>query len=335
MKLSLPHAPRYRVIAVIIQMVAIWGVAAIPASAQNFQSCNCGVLLSQPYAPAYPLSRFGMPPDVIAGYNWYDSVVKNYTTLQVEKGLRYRPTLSDTVKRGLRYLYAIKDYNPLLFLQYQDADTVRFTGLKAQPFGVWMEMLHHLRSITSDDTTGMHLRTLIHASYVLQVKVHSVTYATDTLSEGAPNVVVVKAIVLDTIKGKVFPACTIPMESRKGRDPVPQSGEPCITFEYRREWFRHDSYQTRPMSPDSVLGSNWMKVDSQYVVFLNILPVGRDSNNVIATISPVKRGNSAGMYRIEGGNVKDSNNDFGWGGSVPVATFISRIQGKINEITSW
>ena len=336
MKLSLPDPPHGRMITAIISMAVMWAAASVQASAQDYLSCDCGVLISFPYAPMYPLPRMGMPSDVNQAYTWFDSVVTHYTLPQVERGLGYRPSITDdTVKRGLRYLYSLKDYDPLLFLRYQDVDSIRFYGLKTQPMSVWIAMLSHLRSITPDDTTGMVLRTLVHASYILRVKVNSVTYHTDTLAQGAPSAVVVKAVVLDTIKGNVFPACTIPVGNRKERDAVTLSGDPCILFEYREEWFRDDPYGPRPRHIDSVLGNNWMKVDSEYVVFLNVLPVGRDSNNVIATISPVKRGTSGGMYRIESGNVKDDNNDFGWGGSVPVATFISRIQGKINEITSW
>lgn len=334
MRIPLPNRPRLRVITIILGVVAIAVSTASMAAAQDYMACDCGVQLSVLYPMSYPYPTGGMPSDVAAAYDWFDSVARHYTLPQVVTGLGYRTSLTDdTLKRALHYAYVIKDYDPLLFLKYQDADSVRYSGLMTQPMDIWTAMLVHLRSITPDDSTGMRLRSLIQASYVLRVKVNNVTTHTDSTTEWAQSGIIVQAVVLDTIKGKVFPLCTLPLKTRGGVRK--QTGDPCISFEYRAEWSREDPYIGHAMSQDSVLGSNWMKADSEYVVFVNMIPVGRDSSHVIATLSPLIRGTSGGMYPIEGGNVKDVNNDFGWGASVPVATFISLIRGKINEITSW
>ncbi|MEP7218431.1 MAG: hypothetical protein ABI876_05920 [Bacteroidota bacterium] len=332
MKFPFFKPPHARLIPAIALALLGWAVMSITTSAQSYLSCDCGVLKSVPYPTSYPISTTGMPTDVAAAYHWFDSVARTYTPPQIDLGLTYRTSLADdTLKRALHYAYAINDYNPFLFLTMQDVDSSRYSGIKTRPLLLWSSILAHLREIAPDDTTGMVLRTLTQASYILRVKVNNISSHTDTMAAWARNGIVVQAEVLDTIKGQFLPSCTLPETSK----PQVLSGEPCIEFEYRAEWFKEDAYSSRPMSADSVLGSTWMKVDSEYVVFLNTLPVGRDSNHVIATISPVMLGTSGGMYAIEGGNVKDWNNDFGFGASVPVATFLTRIQGKINEITSW
>jgi hypothetical protein len=163
---------------------------------------------------------------------------------------------------------------------------------------------------------------------------------------------VVTCSILDGVKGKYVPGCGFIYKTHK-KGATPQSTYPpvfadtvpatlgtCFQFEYCPNWglgIQSDAYSpVHPELTDSM--GDWIKKDSEYVVFLNFVGLMADSANGYYSLMPDWGwfGSNDGLYPVRSGLVYDPHDDFGIGasGGLSVAVWKSRVRARISSIVT-
>jgi hypothetical protein len=120
--------------------------------------------------------------------------------------------------------------------------------------------------------------------------------------------------------------------------PVNADSGSCLMFEYSPDWSKMPLDDTWGPKYDPLYDSvnvEWIKPDSEYIVFLRLVNVGVTTTSNLFTIYPTMQGlgTSACMYPINNGIVQNANNDFGFGANASVADFIAAIRQRIGVLT--
>ncbi|MEO6939206.1 MAG: hypothetical protein ABI444_03575 [Candidatus Kapaibacterium sp.] len=113
-----------------------------------------------------------------------------------------------------------------------------------------------------------------------------------------------------------------------------------MQFEYAPNWSGgiEDDAPTLLRLRDS--GGNWIRRDSEYIVFLNFRSISSESSNGYYALFPNWGvfGSSGGMYHIRNGLVFDPNDDFnigaGIGAGLSVADWKARLRARIDLIVN-
>ncbi len=186
-----------------------------------------------PILQSLPPLNSGMPWDVMAAYIVADSIARFDATNMVERGLRLARTLNDTIRGIARYLYAMADYNPVLLKQYGiEVSLDRGNRYHASILAIAQEAKETIWQATPNRTDARALFSGIQADYILRVHiiaVDSMVYRQGTYTDGS-YVYRVTCVVLDTLKGRVFPSCTGDADNRDAAQQA--SAGSCIQFLY-------------------------------------------------------------------------------------------------------
>lgn len=278
----------------------------------------------------YPPLSTGMPFDVLIGYIYLDSIVRTVPPHSVDsfyKQLGY----SDTLRRVVKYIYEMEDFDPIKFSQYIDAHLV---GYKTQvPIGIIQRIFKSIKKNYPDSLKTTQL--LYSADYILDVRADWVATTYDSARPVFHNSTSVECSVLDTIKGRRWPACIFDSTIAYHGKIQPLSAPSCIEFDYLPDWSRNEHVDALPTDSGLTLnGHTWIERDSEYIVFLQLYDLGRDSTYNYSAISPLRTANTmAGMYPVRGGRVYDPNNDFGFGTGLTVTEFKNKLRSRIYSIT--
>ena len=306
------------------------------------QSHYTGVLeYALPKITSVPPISSSQPPEIQTDYLWLDEAFRlvrpGFYADNYLKNLGY----NDTSKFIAKVLYKIVDDNPITAYQWMGAIPIPYP-YHAPPGRVREVFQHHFGTIAND--TGKS-GFLLACDYIYDIHVSDTIGTSWDGTYGIHKTVLVKYSILDTIKGKSVPECTDLFQPHKG-DVTPQSIEPtsvtpihaapgvCSYFEYSPNWTRSQFTDGGTIDP---LG-NWIKRDSEYIVFLGFLGVYADSVNSYYDITPLwgALGTSGAMYRVQGGYVIDPNDDFGIGASsgLTVSEWKTRLRARIYKITN-
>ncbi len=343
----------------------------------SFFCLKTPIVLAQPTPPPYtgglgyalPLLRtvppvtLGMPSDIASAYAYFDLAMRLSPTGSTYKfldSLHY----GDTLKFLADYYYRVGNYNPVLFASWQGAS---YKALKPYPYktgpgGAASELLNHIAQVFPDtDRTWMLVRTPI----IAHIHVYDTVMYNDP-DRVYPDWGVVRASIIDEIKGQFIPGCPIDIyKSGKGNAKptsidIPMSfadsvglgtgtiASKCIQFNYSLEWSRRPRRQGRDYADDNFdyplfdsTNGSWIKPGRDYIVFLSFLGLDADSVKQYFTIWPVLGfGWSAGMYQITSISgspvVSDPNDDFGIGASSGLSPteWKTRLRAKIYKITN-
>lgn len=278
-----------------------------------------------------PLYSTDMPYDVLIGYIAMDSVCR-YDSLWYYQEFFKRQTYNDTIKKIMRFMYKMDDYNPVLF-NY----SIRTRAGKYQYFA--KDLIESLVKVLAKHSPNPYLdRVLIENSYILHILV------TDTLYNGDPNntapsgdIYNVTAQVLDTIKGKVFPTCKNLYPNTTNIDIHSINNNTCFQFLYSPAWgFWRDGYGTRIENED---GSAWIKKDKEYIVFISSSVVCSDYPDLYYTNLPIGmtkyKTETFRMFPIENGYVYDPINELGLGVNLTTEQWKNALRNKINIILNY
>ena len=299
----------------------------------------------QPIAPisAIPTLHSDMPLDCILGYIYFDSLCRGVHTRNQLDSLANIIVSWDTLKPFMRFQYRMSEYDADLYEEYCDASSALNPSYYLIP-----AVPRYVLKQRQDSILGFRnkLSYLTMASTILHIRVDTVTDSFDSLASYPKwplPLKCVRATVLDTIKG---------IHIRQSDD-FSYGGShilstvSLINFAFSPYWQKLnprgdnagigvDSLGNNYFACDSCFGFNAVQSGKEYIVFLQDIFLDYDGTNSYYTYWPFATySTEGGIFPIDGlGNVKIPSNFFGYGNSVPIATFESSIRSDINTIIS-
>ena len=138
-----------------------------------------------------------MPNEIIQSYIYLDSLLRTGLDNYIISRWQHERKFNDTIVAGMKYLYKIVDYNPIIFFQYGESQAHGFYKGNATTF----RALSHdfVDKLITDNSKFFAMHILIESDYILKVHVNRIE--SPHLDRGLFNV---HATVIDTLKGKVF-----------------------------------------------------------------------------------------------------------------------------------
>jgi hypothetical protein len=278
----------------------------------------------------YPPLTTGMSFDVLIGYIYFDSLARTAPLHAVDSFYR-QLGYSDTLWQAVKYIYEIDDFNPVIFSQYLNPQTTR--RFHTAPAHIPQYIFKAIQNNYPDSLKTTEL--LYSADYILDVIVEGTSNSFDSARHAFPHATAVECAVVDTIKGRVWPMCVLDSFSARYGKIRPQATYPCLQFSYSQDWPRKEHADALPADSGLMLDHHtWIQQDSEYIIFLQLTDLGRDSTHNYSALNPLRTANSmAGMYPVRAGFVYDPNDDFGFGSGLTVAQFKNRLRSRIYSIT--
>ena len=283
-----------------------------------------------PLSDAPPL-RKDMSEITRMGYLYFDSIMKIFTSNTQIDPLFEQIHYFDTLKKFDALLYAMIDYDPILFKEYLMAGDNVNALYKYSP----ISLLYRFSERTGSIDVPLKHRYLVHVGMILHIKITAIAQDSDTLASNPVHPVpllCVSAQVLDTIKGKHFASVDC------------RHSTPCIDFSFSPLWkFKGDepSDVTRiaiDKYGDAIFrdsyGDNFLPIGSEYIAFLSPQYLDFDGTYAYYVYEPY------GSWGLHGGflpidsnhNVQDAQNIFGHGTTVNVNSFISHLRNDIDSV---
>jgi hypothetical protein len=207
-----------------------------------------------PIIRSIPPLSMNMPLDVLYSYIYLDSLARFATNNQIDSLIDSWTNFNDTLSNALKYLYILKDYNPIIFNQYiwetelhykkESASTIKKRAIsdtnyhldsagfirkpyKAGLFKVMDLIINKTKDLLRTDKDKAIFYGLLYADYILRISVLKIDSAKTGNSPNF-NSWKVTALVLDTIKGKCFNTVKY---YYYGYYPQPSELD-CINFQY-------------------------------------------------------------------------------------------------------
>lgn len=228
-----------------------------------------------------PLST-DMPYDVMLGYIYLDSLLKNTTYEEVYKSCWNRwineesKEMNDTLKYAFQYLYKLMDYDPIRFVQFHDNMDMKYYTMSP------MSISGQLSRVLNSKTPNLRKKTsfgLIHKSqHILHVKVIDVYripyrwYMSDTIDYNK-YLYNISAVVIDTIKGQTFKPVETNMLKINIKDEkklaLIGSSNPAISFRHTNGPYCNDEFPFKT-DPDllDMNGDLLLQSGQELIVFL-------------------------------------------------------------------
>ena len=274
----------------------------------------------------YPDYHTDMPIDCIKGYILMDSVTQSDGSMSILK-----KTLTWDIynlRKWVRYLYAVSDYEPLLLRSYIKRIPVKIATDSAAewyytsyPSNVYYGIENAIKNKIEE--FGKDYALLFIANCIYKIRV-------DTVATG-----------IDTSYGKNHPMpwlnarCTL-KEKIKGTY-VPQDcfyrDSICITFGYPMIWLTGTCF-SKERGKKSETRIKEVKTGEEYFVFLQLISLDlRYWNDVITPVMHLEQ--SGGLFRIKDDFVEDDYNFWGLGTRPTVEQFRSHLDSLIDNIKSW
>lgn len=271
-----------------------------------------------------------MPGDVRTGYWLLDSVARNATNHAVFVGISSMlDRESDTLRTVLKYLYSVKDYDPITLLKATRADPEADPSYRSST-GYILDEIEAQVVLISPESDRTLAKGLFWSDYILRIRVNSTANSVDSNSTYRRHAVLVNATITDVIKGQRIPDCgsggllddgvMVQLTPSQAAD----SGD-CIRFQYRTEYKRGHS----------IFGNTLFKPDREYVVFLRYLTLTGDTVQGYLSLIPATIGASWGVYPIVNGLVVDAQEDFAFGAPPSIALFKEKFRDAIDDIVNY
>ena len=278
-----------------------------------------------------------------AAYRVFDSALRRTPGFNATDKFFEQLGFGDTLKYLVKTVYTIIDENPTALYQWLSWFGSYHTPYKGSAGMALSDLESRLNVLTSDT---MRTNVLLFSDFISHVKIIDTVSKFNEYAHLVKHMIRVNSEIIDQIKGKFVPACTITRGQKPMALPAPflaAAAIPgrCLEFEYSPEWgrdFRSSEDHTPIQSlTDSVNGAS-IKPDSEYIVFLSLGPAhGIDSlsrKNMYFTVTSFTGfGTSACMYPVRRGIVYDPNDDFGFGSTtLAVEEWKSRLRARIQRM---
>lgn len=322
-----------------LRVVLVLSLIIVPAGlyAQWF---NDGPLrnesrIATPGLAVVPEYHTDMSLDCMVGYIAMDSVTHSVDRSYISSFLRR--TSLDTLRLISRFMYAVVDYNPVLFHRYivttRDSAWSGNSAYKSYPAELYYGVLDKEIIGRRLGSFGLDYAMLLSADYILHVRISDKRMAMD--SSSVPKMYVGAACeVLEIFKGQHLPDnCYYPAAVEVGGQAA-LGGSDCIKFGYPRDWPTRAGIFLQNV-PDTVSGCATMREVQQgeeYIVFLG-LGASDEYTQLVYPVNSFER--AGGLFRIVNGKVEDPSNFWGLGTQPSLQDFRSHLLQKINDVKTW
>lgn len=308
-------------------------IIPIFSSYSQYPPCNLnypGLSFQADHLASFPPYSMYMPYDVLVSYIALDTLSKHgfYPDM---KDFLDRQSYNDTIQTIYKLFYKVVDYDPIkLFLTMKDNSFIATT-----PQGLIRDLI--IETIPRLSPNPNLDKALLKSFIIAKIYINNIIAIEDSnaLNLGK-NVQICTAEILDTIKGLTIPICKdtttpnkfIKYQNQKQYGPAYPGG--CLQFNYCLDWNRgNDAHHTLRDS----LGNPWIKLNKEYIVFLNFTIECEDSSGVYYCVRPSwPESFTFLMFPVENGFVYDPKNEFGFGLNLTANEFISKLRSRINEI---
>jgi hypothetical protein len=166
-----------------------------------------------PIIRSIPPLSMNMPFDIMLSYIYLDSLLRFTTNYQQDSILQSMETINDTLTNTIKYLYKMVDYNPIIFNQYSGETALNNISVnggrfRASLYNLRNSVVSKFKSLVNPLQKEAYF-SLLYSDYILKIQVISIDSTFDKrLLEGIDDLNTkrykVNAMVLDTIKGKIF-----------------------------------------------------------------------------------------------------------------------------------
>jgi hypothetical protein len=293
----------------------------------------------QPVLPIHnPLTlHTDMPIGCLLGYIYLDSLCRaNFSKEQIDSLLN-EVKGGDTLAYFLRTLYDMVDYNAVLFTEYANYSGYLDSSYRTMPSVFSEGLKDRFREIFGKKAKE---NCFINAAVILHIKITAVWSSEDTLASNPIHPLplqCVSAQILDTIKGKHLMQC-------ESLYHLTQDITPCIDFSFSPLWEKEgrntdhlgltlDSLGNPVVPCQNCYGNSSVVQDSEYVVFLNCLPLDYNGTTAFYNYYPMLGySQEGGIFRISNGKVIIPSNYFGYGKNVLLSTFLSSLRSDISSL---
>ncbi|MBL0332664.1 MAG: hypothetical protein IPP65_07500 [Chlorobi bacterium] len=310
-------------------------------------------LLSPPCLPSYHSLFFSeqfelntsplatdMPIDCLIGYIGNDSLCKYKLSDVLINGIRNQ-TWNDTIRKSLRYIYAMSDYDPVRFENFKETGVIgRYKSPRDEAIN------HILKRVREGLSPNPFLDfMLVNTSIIAHIKVTNVVNAYDPRAAWAKSGKIVSSTILDPIKGKYIPSCvSLFPSSELNNTQTPQntlkqisdSGS-CLQYEYATEWLGIHGGENDYLNRDKIDTLLEAKAEREFIVFLEVRSICNQNYIDYYTLYPCRdnsRFRYVSIYPVINGQVSFIE-DFGYGTSLSVGEFKARLRNRINEIKNF
>ncbi len=283
-----------------------------------------------------PPLKMDMSYQTLLGYIYFDSLLRNISNYKQIDTFLSKINNFDRLKYFDALLYAMQDYDAILFDEFCLAANSVNSNYHSNPLDILGDYYQKAKKIS----VPIKHKLLVLTGIIQRIKIKNITEDIDTFCHSPVHPLpklCITAEVLDTIKGKHFVSINC---STLG---VPAN--PCINFSYSPLWdySGEESIEITHLVYDSITGtartrhpygSNFLKIDSEYICFLGDVMYDNDGQFSYYNYSPERApGLHGGFLPISSsGYVKDQSNIFGYGTSVPKSVFIDSLRQDIYSI---
>ncbi len=303
---------------------------------------GAGTQRTESSVPMPPLSvlpelHTDMSLDCFVGYIAGDSISKSARYSDLFFG--FNNNKMDVLRYSARFMYAMKDYNPILFRRYihtssfMDIPNVQYQSYVASSYyGIEDELKKRI------DEFGRGYAMLVAADYILHIEVADVAEGIDSTFSSRTLNYNVAASVLGKIKGQYLPVhCVYPHQANPKRERVlggyenGSTSATCIKFGHPKRWpaivetdgdvIKHIEGEIRPA-----------EIGDEYIAFLTLMAIDESTDSIFPLNTFEANG---GLFRIVDGKVEDPSNVFGLGTAPTVADFKQHLATLIQNIKSW
>jgi hypothetical protein len=279
-----------------------------------------------------PVTRISSAPPLhsdmsyqaILGYIYFDSLCRSFTSWHQMDSLFEQIQSFDTLKYFDALLYAMTEYDPILFQEFLQAGYAVNTSYTMGAGAILGDYFQKTRQVTRP---VLH-KHLVNADLILHIKITGIARDSDTMvTNPSPNLLLLcfTAQVLDTIKGKHFPmGC--------------YDGPLCFQFSYSPLWNRRgggSDYSAGPSVQD-MYGMNFLSLDSEYIAFFSVHALDCDSSQSYYDIWPYASSGdelNGGFIPVDYAHkVHDTTNLLEDGTLVDEATFLATMRSDIYSL---
>lgn len=268
-----------------------------------------------------PLST-DMTYEIILAYVFLDSIVKNYTREGTLTRWQKNRSKNDTINAMVKYLYMIKDYDPQRFYQYAHTTSAKY--YKSNINFIQGTVLNLVDKIESGNINRQVMNDLCLADYAFRVQINSID-SLPSINHPGEFVYGVKALVIDTLKGRQFQNCCSPGNSSKSSHDKELTTSACICFNYYTGPYSNDDVQI-DNSLKNASGNLKLLPGQQLIVTLGYFDYKWDYNFDYFCLSLLR------ALPIIGNNVIDINREFSSTTPQPYSIWKNSFNQKVNLI---
>ena len=268
----------------------------------------------------FPPLNSGMTYETLVASIVLDSVCKSVDRTSFDSLVASRTSWDDTLKLFFKHSLHFVNDNPILSKLYDANDDYHL-----RPKEIRNSLYKLINSYSPSPNID---KSLVWSDYILVCTVNTVSHYTDSSATIAASVCETRAVVDDTILGKVLPNCQVVLSSSPQLTNPPQYTQ-CIVIDTRRENIA-DMLSNAGQPSDSASIDAELALSGTYLVFLRLVPICHTDSVVyyFATPNPLV-GDHHGLYKVStGGTINDPSNYFGLGVNPQLSSLVSAIEAR-------